>query len=62
MAMALEEARRGAERGEVPVGALLITQEGEEIGRAHNSPIRSLDPAAHAEILALRQGAKRMGN
>jgi len=62
MAMALEEARRGAEGGEVPVGAVLVSREGEEIGRAHNCPIRSADPTAHAEMLALREGAKRTGN
>jgi len=62
MSRALDEARKGAESGEVPVGALLVSPEGEEIGRAHNCPIRSADPTAHAEILALRQGAERMGN
>jgi len=62
MAIALEEAKRGAERGEVPIGALLISSSGEELGRAHNGPIRLTDPTAHAEILALRRGAERTGN
>jgi tRNA(adenine34) deaminase len=44
------------------VGAVLISREGEEIGRAHNSPIQLTDPTAHAEMLALRQGAGRVGN
>jgi tRNA(adenine34) deaminase len=62
MAIALEEAKRGAEQGEVPVGALLVSSAGEELGRAHNAPVRLMDPTAHAEILALRQGAERSGN
>ena len=62
MKIALEEAKRGAEQGEVPVGALLVSSGGEEWGRAHNAPIRLMDPTAHAEILALRQGAERSGN
>ncbi len=62
MTIALAEARRGGEQGEVPVGALLVSSAGEELGRAHNAPIRLMDPTAHAEILALRQGAERSGN
>jgi len=62
MAIALEEAKKGAEQGEVPVGAVLLSSRGEELGRAHNVPIRSADPTAHAEILALRQGAAKTGN
>ena len=62
MKIALEEAKRGAEQGEVPVGALLVSPAGEEWGRAHNAPVRLMDPTAHAEILALRQGAERSGN
>lgn len=62
MAIALEEAKKGGEQGEVPVGALLVSSAGEELGRAHNAPVRLMDPTAHAEILALRQGAERSGN
>jgi len=62
MTIALEEAKSGVEQGEVPVGALLVSSTGEELGRAHNASIRSTDPTAHAEILALRQGAERSGN
>ena len=54
--MALEEAKRAAEEGEVPVGAILVL-EGEIIGRGRNRPIALSDPTAHAEILALREGA-----
>jgi tRNA(adenine34) deaminase len=61
MNMALEEARRAGEEGEVPVGAVLISA-GQVIARSHNRPIALSDPTAHAEILALREGAVRVGN
>jgi tRNA(adenine34) deaminase len=61
MNMALEEARRAGEEGEVPVGAVLISA-GQVIARSHNRPIALSDPTAHAEILALREGAARVGN
>jgi len=62
MRLALEEAARGAEEGEVPVGAVLIDENGGLIARAHNMPIRRCDPTAHAEVLVLREGAWRVGN
>ena len=61
MGLAIEEARWAARQGEVPVGAVLVL-DGEVIGRGYNSPIGTVDPTAHAEILALREGAKRIGN
>jgi tRNA(adenine34) deaminase len=61
MRLALEEARIAGEEGEVPVGAVLVF-EGEVISRAHNRPILLSDPTAHAEILALREGASKVGN
>ncbi len=61
MRIALEEARRAGEEGEVPIGAVLVS-EGEVIGRGRNRPIFLSDPTAHAEILALREGAARMAN
>ncbi|HEY7249700.1 MAG TPA: tRNA adenosine(34) deaminase TadA [Methylomirabilota bacterium] len=61
MALALEEAGRGAEAGEVPVGAVVVV-EGRLVGRAHNAPISFSDPTAHAEILALRAAARETGN
>ena len=61
MRIALEEARRAREEGEVPIGAVLVF-EGEVVGRGRNRPIALSDPTAHAEILALREGAVRVGN
>jgi tRNA(adenine34) deaminase len=61
MQQALELARGAGERGEVPVGAVLV-REGEVIGRGANAPIRTHDPTAHAEIIALREAAQFIGN
>ncbi len=61
MRIALEEARRAGEEGEVPIGAILVS-EGEVIGRGRNRPIGLSDPTAHAEIQALREGSMRVGN
>jgi tRNA(adenine34) deaminase len=52
---------RAAERGEVPVGALVV-KDGKVIGRGYNAPISSKDPSAHAEIQALREATKKLGN
>lgn len=61
MELALEEARRAALAGEVPVGAVVVL-EGEILGRAHNASIALSDPTAHAEVLALRGAAATIGN
>jgi tRNA(adenine34) deaminase len=61
MQEALELARGAQERGEVPVGAVLVLDE-KVIGRGANSPIAAHDPTAHAEILALREAARAVGN
>jgi tRNA(adenine34) deaminase len=61
MEHALELARCAEQAGEVPVGAVLV-RDGELIGEGSNQPIGSCDPTAHAEILALRQAALRVGN
>jgi tRNA(adenine34) deaminase len=61
MRLALDEARRARHLGEVPVGAVL-TLEGEVVGRGFNQPIRACDPSAHAEVVALRQAARTLGN
>ena len=58
---ALTQAHEGAAAGEVPVGAVIV-RDGELIGRGRNGPIGAHDPTAHAEILALRDAATRVGN
>jgi len=61
MQQALRLAERAARDGEVPIGALLVFG-GDVIGEGWNRPIGSLDPTAHAEIIALREGAQRLKN
>lgn len=61
MRQALCQARRAAEAGEVPVGAVVV-RDGELIGVGANAPIAGHDPCAHAEIIALRAAAARLGN
>ena len=61
MAQALAQARRASKAGEVPVGAVLV-RHGEVIGMGHNAPITGHDPTAHAEIMAMREAAARLGN
>jgi len=61
MGLALEEADIARAAGEVPVGAVIV-REGELLARAHNSPIALGDPAAHAEILAIRSAAAAAEN
>lgn len=62
MDMALEEARRAAALGEVPVGAVVVGGDGRMLARAHNAPVALADPTAHAEILALRRAGTAAGN
>jgi tRNA(adenine34) deaminase len=61
MRRALELAADAAHAGEVPVGALVVL-EGEVIGQGFNAPISCADPTAHAEVRALRDAARRLGN
>jgi tRNA(adenine34) deaminase len=61
MAQALGEAERAAEAGEVPVGAVLVDAAGQVLAAAHNRVEAAHDPTAHAEMLALREGAARLG-
>jgi tRNA(adenine34) deaminase len=61
MRAALEEARRGLAAGEVPIGAVAVIG-GEIVARAFNQPIGAVDPTAHAEVLVLREAAKRAAN
>jgi tRNA(adenine34) deaminase len=59
--LALEEAELSLNRGEVPVGAVITLRE-KVLAKAHNNPISMNDPSAHAEILAIRRAAERIGN
>lgn len=59
---ALDQARKGLAAGEVPVGAVLVGEGGKILARAFNQPIAFSDPTAHAEVLALRQAAAKVGN
>lgn len=61
MQRALMLAREGEQRGEVPVGAVLV-REGEIVGEGFNAPISRHDPTAHAEVVALREAAAKAGN
>nr|WP_051984583.1 tRNA adenosine(34) deaminase TadA [Candidatus Baumannia cicadellinicola] len=61
MYRALELAERAEAQGEVPVGAVLVLQ-GKKIGEGYNSSITYQDPTAHAEIIALREGGRTIGN
>lgn len=61
MREALDEARTAAERGEVPIGAVLV-HEGKIVARAHNRTLTDNDPTAHAEMVAIRAAAQSIGN
>ena len=62
MRRALEMAQKAAEMGEVPVGAVITDSKGRVIAEAHNRVIQDKDPSAHAEMLAIRAAAKRLGS
>ena len=61
MRLALREAERAVAHGDVPVGAVLVAG-GEVIGAGHNERELRQDPTAHAEVLALREGARHLGS
>src|SRR5882757_1357761 len=61
MSAALAEAQHAREAGEVPIGAV-VAIDGEIVGRGFNQPISSGDPTAHAEIVAIREAARRAAN
>ena len=61
MSAALKEAEKAARKGEVPVGAVIV-REGRVIARGHNKRELANDPAAHAELLAIRAAAKKLGS
>ncbi|MBL8566350.1 MAG: nucleoside deaminase [Hyphomicrobiaceae bacterium] len=62
MARALAEAAAAAERGEVPVGAVVVSSDGVVLGSAGNRTRETCDPIAHAEILAIREACRRLGS
>jgi tRNA(adenine34) deaminase len=61
MGLALEQARRAFDAGEIPVGAV-VARDGQVIGRGHNAPIATSDPTAHAEVVAIREAAATARN
>jgi tRNA(adenine34) deaminase len=63
MGLALSQAQAAADAGEAPIGAVLVDPVSDAIiAKASNAPIKGCDPTAHAEILALRMGAEKLGN
>ena len=62
MELALQEAKKAGQIGEVPVGAVLVSENGEILSAAHNLTIKLVDPTAHAEILAIREAALNINN
>ena len=62
MVLALNEAKKAGQIGEVPVGAILVSENGEILSAAHNQTIKLADPTAHAEILTLRKAALEINN
>jgi tRNA(adenine34) deaminase len=61
LSLALAEARAAADAGEVPIGAIVVAQ-GVVVGRGQNRVLRDLDPTAHAEVVAMREAARALGN
>jgi tRNA(adenine34) deaminase len=61
MRLALEEARKAAQDGEIPVGAVIVDASGEVIGTGRNDREHSADPTGHAEIIAMRAAAASLG-
>ena len=62
MNLALSEAGKAGQKNEIPIGAVLIAENDELLSAAHNRTIILKDPTAHAEILALRSAAEKIGN
>ena len=62
MAFALSEAKKAGQMGEVPIGAILVSENGTILSATHNRTIDLADPTAHAEILALREAAHKINN
>jgi tRNA(adenine34) deaminase len=62
MELALAEAKKAGQIGEVPIGAVLVAENGKILSATHNQTIKRVDPTAHAEILALREAALNLDN
>ena len=62
MRLAMEEAAAAETAGEVPVGAIVVSAGGEVVGRGNNQVLRTCDPTAHAEIVAMRDAGRTLGN
>jgi tRNA(adenine34) deaminase len=62
MKLALAEAKKAGQKAEVPIGAVLVAENGEILASTHNQTISLTDPTAHAEILALRAAANKTQN
>jgi tRNA(adenine34) deaminase len=62
MKQALDEARKAADRGEVPVGAVIVDEHQNVLARTGNNSINDSDPTGHAEMLAMRKAGKKIGN
>ncbi len=62
MDLALDQAKKAAARGEVPVGAVIVSPQGEVIAQAGNRVMEDRDPSAHAEVLAIRQACAALGS
>jgi tRNA(adenine34) deaminase len=62
MKMALYEAKKAKQKGEIPIGAILVSDGEQVVSAEHNQTIRLKDPTAHAEILVLRAAALKIGN
>ncbi|MBL7181365.1 MAG: tRNA adenosine(34) deaminase TadA [Pseudomonadota bacterium] len=62
MQLALDEAKKAGQKAEVPIGAVLVADSGDILSRSHNQTISLADPTAHAEILVLREAARKVSN
>lgn len=62
MHLALDEARRAAQKGEVPVGCVIVSEEGNVLARGHNLRESTQDPTAHAEVVAIREASAALGS
>jgi tRNA(adenine34) deaminase len=62
MSFALEEARAALAHDDVPIGCVIVADDGNELARAHNARERDKDPTAHAEILALQEASQKLGS